>query len=83
MELNKKFVEKVEPVIYQIWDQIGLDVLKGPDIDNEQAVEACLDSDKIEIFTGNTEIATLIREVCAIHGYGLVLNYLNKHITLY
>ena len=84
MELNKEFVEKISPAIYTTWDAIGPDYLEnfGEDIDNEEAIEACIDAGRLEVFAGK-EAQNLLTLACKTHGYSVVLNYLNQHITLY
>ena len=83
MELNKEFVEKISPAIYTTWDAIGPDYLEGmEDVDNEEAIEACIDAGRLEVFAGK-EAQALMCEMCKEYGYSVVLNYLGRYITLY
>ena len=84
MELDKEFVEKISPAIYTTWDAIGPDYLEnfGEDIDNEEAIEACIDAGRLEVFAGK-EAQALMSKMCKEYGYSVVLNYLGRYITLY
>lgn len=81
MNLDKAFIEQVEPAINRVWQQIGHDVMEYCDGDNEQAVEACIDASRLET-SGETAAAGAVKACVIIYGYARTLQHLAKHISL-
>ena len=77
----------LRPAIIKTWCQIGHDVLScaeecGETVDNEQAVESCLDADRL-LLNGNDQKAhALLNELFKEHGYNKVLKFFTKHVDL-
>ena len=82
MKLDKNFLEKVQNPIYQVWDQIGHDILELEDVDNEECVETVIDASRLDTF-GHKEAQELVSEAVKEHGYSKVLKFLCKNIKLY
>ena len=83
MELNEKIVNRLKSPIYQTWDTIGPDALGAfPDADNKEALELCIDANRIEFVAEDVEASALISNLIKEHGYKKVLNFLNKNIKI-
>lgn len=82
MEL-KEALKTLKPAIKLCWGQIAYDVLAAADtVNNEEAVEACLDADRLLLVTENAEAHQLARDLCSEWGYRKVLTYLSDNISL-
>ena len=54
----------------------------GDTVNNEEAVEACLDADRLLLVTENAEAQQLARDLYREWGYHRVLTYLSDNISL-
>lgn len=82
--LNKEFADKMRAPIRQVWNAIAADLCDmEEEMDNETAIECCLDADRITMFTDDKEAMPAFREQVKVHGYTRVLKFLSKHIRLY
>lgn len=86
MEL-KEALKTLKPAIELCWSQIAYDVLAaaetvGDTVNNEEAVEACLDADRLLLVTENAEAHQLARDLYREWGYHKVLTYLSDNISL-
>ena len=90
-KLNNDLLVKVTGPIRSTWSQIAYDMEQVDGIDNEQAVECCLDSDHLTAFVEHpgaqideAKLADkLIGEAIEADGYEAVLKFLSDHIKLY
>jgi hypothetical protein len=71
-------LKTVKRDVCSVWDAIGSDLLESGDCDNEQAIECCLDADRLQ---GTAGIKILDREFLAT-SYNAVLKHLSKNIRL-
>ena len=86
MEL-KDALPILRPAIIQCWSQIGYDVLQcaeecGESVDNQEAIESCLDADRLLLVCNNREAYDLYKTVVAKHGWGKTVSFFTKHIQL-
>ena len=78
--LNDAQLKTVRMAIDATYDQIGSDL--GAD-DDEQAIEGCLDADRLSAFADKgKEAYDILRPLYKEHGYVAVLKYLAKKIHL-
>lgn len=85
-DIPKEFLDELLPAISEVWSQIGQDVLDaarmfGDRVDNEAAVEACIDANRLSHF-GFDEAEKLKTALIKKHSYFFVLNYLSRRINL-
>lgn len=85
MELNDAL--KLKPAIIRTWNEIGSDLVEcaaecGEDVSNEEALEACLDADRLLTNGKDSEANDLARKLVAKFGYDKVLKTLAKNIQL-
>jgi len=87
VELSAEDLGLVEQVIVSVWGQIAYDL--GDVDDNEQAIECCIDADRLVEFNQSGRSRTqarnvdgLVKGLVAKHGYLPVLKYLSKNIRL-
>ncbi len=86
MDLKQGADRLVQPLLV-VWNAIGWDVEEGmqacgEELDNEVAIESCLDADHL-LLTGNDPDAhALCRALCLEHGFGVVVRELSKRVTL-
>lgn len=86
MDLKEGLDQLVEPVL-AVWNAIGYDVEAGfagmdEELDNECAIESCLDADHL-LLTGNDPAAhQLCRMLCLEHGFNTVVKGIGERITL-
>jgi hypothetical protein len=86
MELREGTKQLVEPVL-RVWDAIGYDVEEGmqacgEELDNEVAIESCLDADRLLLTGNNAEAHALCRNLCREHGFNQVVRDLAKQVVL-
>lgn len=92
---SKSAARKLKPVvlpeglvgaIYVVWSQIGHDVEQcaadcGETVDNESAVESCIDADRLEMYGPKSrakELSKALDKMIAEHGYPRVLRAISK-----
>jgi hypothetical protein len=87
MKLDKELIARLNTPMWNTWDAIGHDVYAcaeecGETLGNEEAVESCIDANRLWL-NGNDKAADdLIHELCKEHGYAKVLKFLAKHYQL-
>lgn len=82
MKLNQEFINRVKEPIYSVWQSVGPDALEFTE-DNLEAIEICIDADRLINVTEDKEAQDMIGMLIAEHGYIRVLRFLGKHIKLY
>jgi hypothetical protein len=86
MDIKEGVGKLVEPVLV-VWNAIGWDVESslqeaGEELDNESAIEMCLDANRLLINANDAEAEELLNQLCREHGFGRVVNELSQRITL-
>jgi len=81
MKLDQEFINRVQGPIYDTWQAIGPDALEFTE-DNLEAIELCIDADRLVTQTEDKEAQDIIDMLIAEHGYIRVLRFLGKHIHL-
>ena len=85
--LNDEFAERMKKPIVKVWQLLGHDVLRdaetvGERIDNESAVECCIDADRLVIEGRDTQANAMLDLMLEQHGFPRVLTFLSKKIRL-
>ena len=85
--LDNEVLRVVRGPINSVWSTIGTDceeacAIAGDELTNEIAVEACIDANRIEQFTGRKDVDKYISELIKQHTYAKVLKFLSKNILL-
>ena len=80
-------INTLAPAVVACWQQIGHDVLQcaaecGDEVDNEEAVEACLDADRLLLVCNNKDAHTLHKELCKQYSYSVIIKQLAAQIQL-
>lgn len=88
MSLDQELIKKLNAPMWATWNAIGYDIQAscqevGEQLDNEMAVEACIDANRLATFGGSTgdECDKLVRDLCVKHGYHTVLKFLCSHFN--
>ena len=82
-QLNQAFIQRVKPVILKVWNAIAADLCDDSDeLDNDLAIESCIDANRLFINGEDQEADFLLREQCRMHGYTKVLKFLSRNISL-
>lgn len=74
--------------IVETWQAVGHDVIQaceeaGEPLDNETAVESCIDADRLLDFSNKgKEAYAILRPLYESNSYNAVLNYLSRKIRL-
>ena len=78
--LNDELAKEFSTALYHVWNSIGPDIIEscGEELDNEQAIESCLDADQL-MYNGYPELNNKLKELCKEHGYHKVLKFFAKH----
>ena len=80
MKLDQAVVAVLRGPINNVWQQIASDLFEcDPDLDNEGAVESCIDANRLLLNGNNKEADDLVHTLCKEHGYDKVLS---KNIQL-
>ena len=85
--LDERIVERLRKPILKVWNQVAPDLMRdaetmGERIDNESAIECCIDADRLR-YEGNDRAADdFFNMICTEHGYPAVLTFLSKKIRL-
>jgi hypothetical protein len=81
MQLDAEFTKQVKCAVHCTWEQIAFDCQDFVE-DNVQAVEMCIDADRL-LFNGQDATAhALVKQACREHSYVAVLKFLSSKITL-
>lgn len=80
--LNQEIVDELKLPIYNVWAQVGYDVLDAIDPDdNEAMIETCIDCDRL-LAANAPRAAVLVSELYREHGQSAVCQFLSEHISL-
>jgi hypothetical protein len=87
MKLDKELIARLNTPMWNTWNAIGHDVYAcaeecGESLDNEEAVESCIDANRLWLNGDDKAADDLIHELCREHGYHVVLKFLTKHYQL-
>jgi hypothetical protein len=82
IKLDENVIKRLKEPIYHVWSQIAPDA-EGLVEDNLQAMEICLDADRLILVADDKESYDYFHRVMDDHGYGKTLKFLAKHIHLY
>jgi hypothetical protein len=81
MQLDQHFVNTVRATVRETWQQIGHDVIDQCE-DNEQAMEMCLDADRLLLNGGDPVSHAAVKMAVRANGYVPTLKFLAKHIQV-
>lgn len=86
MTLNEGLDQLVNPVLV-VWNAIGYDVEEslqamGEELDNESAIEMCLDANRLLLNGNDAEAEALLDRLCREHGFSEVVRGLCRRVTL-
>jgi hypothetical protein len=86
MKLDKDFIKAVSGPIWTTWNYVSPD---AGDCDNEEALELCLDADRMTMLAQSKReleehkaADALIDAAIKEHGYDAVMAFLDEHIKL-
>lgn len=79
-------LQTLESGIYAVWQSIGFDAMdcvtqQGETISNKEAVEFCIDADRLQTFD-QPEAYAIYKSMVAEHGYVKTLKTLSKLVRL-
>jgi hypothetical protein len=85
--LNDEFAERLKRPILKVWNMIGHDLLRdcvaiGEPLDNDAAIECCIDADRLVYEARDTSANAMLDMMLEKHGYPCVLAFLSKKIRL-
>lgn len=77
----------LEPAIWQCWSQIAPDIFAcaeacGDSVDNREAIEACLDADRLLLVCNLEHAHELYKQVVKAHGWNETVEFFDQHIKL-
>lgn len=86
MTLNEGLDQLVEPLLV-VWNAIGYDVEEslqamGEELDNESAIEMCLDANRLLLNGNDAKAEELLNQLCREYDFGQVVKGLAKRVTL-
>jgi hypothetical protein len=85
--LDDQFAERMRKPIRKVWGMVATDVMRdaetmGERIDNECAIECCIDADRISYEARDSHAAGALDAVLTKYGYPEVLRFLSNRIRL-
>ena len=82
--LTPELKASLKETIIKVWNDIAADALDCCDDtpDNEEAIEWCIDADRLLINGQSATMNTLVQGLCRMHGPNAVLKYLSSYIYL-
>ena len=85
--LDGRIVDRLKKPINAVWQLIGYDVVSecqraGEPIDNETAIECCVDADRLRFEGNDRQADDFFNMIVTEHGYPAVLAFLSKNIRL-
>lgn len=78
----KNDLSHIKNAVYITWEAIGPDAIELVGDDNLEALELCLDADRLNTHNKDQMGVLLFNELIDEFGYVAVLEFLNKHIKL-
>lgn len=87
IELDGRIVNHLRNPITLVWQLVGYDVISecqraGEPVDNETAIECCVDADRLRDIGKDRTAADFFDMIVTEHGYPSVLKFLSQHIKL-
>lgn len=87
MKFGMDVANRLEDAIFRTWDQIAPDVFQifnetGEQLTNIDALEFCIDADRLLLNGGDAEANEIVKQLCVEHGYKKVLNFLNTRFLI-
>lgn len=86
MKLDTSVVARIEPAVFRTWNQIAADFFQmaadGGSASNIDAVELCIDADRLLTDGKDADANECIKQLCVEHGYTKVLKFLSRKIQL-
>lgn len=85
--LDGRIVDRLKKPIDAVWQSVGYDVVSecqraGEPIDNETAIECCVDADRLRFEGNDRQADDFFNMIVTEHGYPSVLKFLSQHIKL-
>ena len=85
--LDADIVERFRRPITTTWNNIAPDLMAGyegcgEEMDNDAAIEGCIDANQLWLSGGDREADQLISQLSQEHGYITVLKFLSQHFCL-
>jgi hypothetical protein len=81
MELNEVAQNLARP-IRKVWNYIGSDAYDFCE-SNEDAIEFCIDADRLTFIADDAKATDLLREAIAQHDYNTVIKALSQQVFLF
>ena len=78
-EMNSTNLSILKRAVENTWSQIGHDI---GDVPNDEAIEACVDADRLEYNGDDEEANKLFRAICNKHSYHAALQWLSNNISI-
>jgi len=72
----------IKPAIRKVWNYIGMDVEDACGNNNEEAIEVCIDADRLTMCADEPEADALVKAVLKTADYSKVLKFLSTAIPL-
>lgn len=66
--------------IYQTWGAVAADLPE--EIDNQEAMEVCIDADRLESLGNSWEANEILKDAIKMHGYSAVFDFLCSEIQV-
>lgn len=79
IKLDKRF-ENFKRDVYYVWEYIGADC--GAVGDNEEAIEVCLDADRLLIYIDAKESYEFMKEILRTVSFRRFIKFLSKEVFL-
>lgn len=76
---NASFEPLRDPII-RTW--VNIEEAMPDPCPNEEAMEACLDADRLESYGGSTEANELVKHLCILYGHGTIIKWACKNLRL-
>lgn len=85
--LDKAIVDRLQHPIIATWQGIAHDLMAGfedtgEELDNDAAIECCIDANRLHLNGGDEEADRLVTRLCTEHGYAAVLKFLSGNFQL-
>ncbi len=73
--------EKLEEAVFNVWQTIGSDAMEFVE-SNKEALELCIDADRLLLVGGDMEADKFVKDVVQEYGIDILLDELDRRLTL-
>lgn len=82
IKLDQAVIDVLKQPIYEVWNSIAPDMMECCEMSNGDALEACIDADRLITFGNHVAANDLVKQMFKDHDYKTLYKFLHENISL-